>query len=100
MLQRPDEKGPPRLRLADAPMAYMPRPRLKRVFGRLIRYATADRHRPCLHFNRYPHKIIGVEFVSGRIATSWVWPVWVIGLPLTRRQLEVEHGELIRDAER
>lgn len=59
------------------------------LWGTWVWPKGARRKRPGVYLNRYPHEVIGVavHFGSHRYL-SWVWPVRVTGLPLTREQFD------------
>lgn len=77
-----------KLRLANPPRPWMRHRWLKRAAGRLAFYVTADRHRFHIHLNRYPGEIIGVAVTWRKHCLSWVWPVWIVGLRLTKEQFD------------
>lgn len=68
-------------------------------FGSLSVPLAADRQYPHVALNRYPGKIIGIAiFPGGRRYISWVWPMWIIGLKLTREQFD-RHIRAVIDGE-
>lgn len=71
----------------------------RRPLGRFASYVTADQHRLGVHLNRYPHKIIGVSVVYRRRCLSWVWPIEIRGVKLTREQFDRQARQVI-DGER
>jgi hypothetical protein len=89
-----------RLQLATPRSVWMRRPRYQRVFGRLAFPTAAERQRPRVRLNRYPHEIIGVAvYFGGQRYLPWVWPVWITGLSLTDEQFDRGARNLIDEEE-
>jgi hypothetical protein len=67
----------------------------RRPVGRFTIPTAADPQRPRVNLNRYPGKIIGIGFYpGGRRYLSWVWPVQIVGLRLTKEQFDRQVREL------
>lgn len=71
--------------------AYPPRPR----WGTWTWPTAAERQRPGIHLNRYPHEVIGIWVTfGGHRYLSWVWPIRITGLRLTREQFDRQFADV------
>lgn len=65
-------------------------------YGTWVIPTAADRHPAGIHLNRYPGEVIGLWLSwGGRRYLSWVWPLRLSDLRLTREQHALVHGQLL-----